>query len=135
MSLKEKVKGGRTLGSGNLPPILKMTDSKGSEFRGTFEGYKHLDKEVGSGRSKQMRAFDVFTFKAIEAAGGLTVTAGESYSIFASGHLRHLLAEVMEKPAEFVGREFVIGYKGTEKIKKGAFKGKDSHQFEVTIGE
>jgi len=132
MSLKSELSNGKSMGA-SLPPILKMTDKRGCEFLGTFVEYRHIEKEVKTGKRVEKRAFDVFTFKAVKATGGLLVTEGEMYSIFATGHLRHLLGEVIANPEEFSGKKFVIGYVGTEKMSTGAFKGKDAHKFEVTI--
>lgn len=133
MGLKEEMglAGGKALG-GSLPPILKMTEHKGCEFLGTFTGYKHIEKEVGVGKKKQQREFDVFTFDAIKATG-IDATAGNSYSLFASGQMRHLLSEVIASPLGFVGKKFLIVYVGTEKMSSGAYRGKDVHKFTVEI--
>lgn len=132
MSLKDRVPNGKSMGS-SLPPILKMTEKKGCEFLGKFKEYRHISKEIKTGRKSEERTFDVFTFEAVEAEG-LTVTPGNEYSIFATGHLRHLLSEVIASPEPFKGKTFCIGYLGTEKMSAGAYRGKDAHKFEVTIG-
>jgi len=132
MSLKDEVKNGKSMGT-TLPPILKMTEKKGSEFLGKFLEYRHIAKEIKTGKKTEERTFDVFSFEAVKATG-VEVTPGNNYSIFATGHLRHLLAEVIGNVEAFKGKTFCIGYLGTEKMSAGTYRGKEAHKWEVTIG-
>jgi hypothetical protein len=136
MSLKDKLgKDARALGNTNFPAVLKMTEQVGNEFLGTLVSYKHITKEVVTGKKKEEREFDALTFTAIDASGTLEVTPGTDYTIFASGQLRKLLDDegVLKNPESFKGRKFCIGFLGQQKMTKGAWKGKMANRFEVTI--
>jgi hypothetical protein len=134
MSLKNLMSPNAKKVGTNFPPILKLNLEKGSEFVGIFRDSRSFTKTEGIGKKAVEKEQFALTFEAV-AGEKVDVVKGELYTVFASGHLKHLLTEVIATPDAYKGKKMRIEFLGKEKMNKGAWAGKEANRFALEIDE